>query len=60
MNDKSKSALLIIDLQNDFCSGGSLAVSKANEIIPLINKIRKDYKFDYTILSQDYHPEVRF
>lgn len=59
MNDNKKSALLIIDVQNDFCSAGSLAVNNANEIIPIINQIRKQYKFDYTILSQDYHPEVK-
>jgi nicotinamidase/pyrazinamidase len=32
-----KTALIIVDVQNDFCEGGSLAVSGAKEIIPLIN-----------------------
>ena len=58
MNENSKTALLIIDIQNDFCDNGSLAVKNANDIIPIINQIRSQYKFDYTILSQDYHPEV--
>ena len=58
MNEKSKNALLIIDMQNDFCTGGSLAVNGSLDIIPLINKIREEHKFDFTVFSQDYHPEV--
>jgi nicotinamidase-related amidase len=53
-----KNALLIIDVQNDFCEGGSLAVKNANEIIPIVNKIRKDFedKFECVIATKDYHP----
>lgn len=49
-----KNALLIIDVQNDFCPGGSLAVSDGDKIVPIINQIED--KFDFVISSQDWHP----
>ena len=54
-----KQALIIVDVQNDFCQGGSLEVNGANEIIPVINKIRENFdeKFSLIVLTQDYHPE---
>jgi nicotinamidase-related amidase len=53
-----KNAFLIIDVQNDFCEGGSLEVKNSNQIIPIINMIRKDYdhKFDCVVVSKDFHP----
>ena len=47
-------ALIVIDVQNDFCSGGALAVSEGNQIVPLINAMMPD--FDAVILTQDWHP----
>ncbi|MDM1098102.1 bifunctional nicotinamidase/pyrazinamidase [Myroides odoratimimus] len=47
-------ALLIVDLQYDFLPGGNLAVAQGDEIIPVINKIQKD--FDLVIATQDWHP----
>ena len=54
-----KNALIIVDIQNDFCQGGSLEVKNSNEIIPIVNDIRKNFsaKFDFVILTQDFHPE---
>jgi nicotinamidase/pyrazinamidase len=59
----TKKALLIIDVQNDFIPGGSLAVAEGNKIVPLINKIKdkkhangKDRYWDIVVLSQDWHP----
>ncbi len=52
---KNKSVLLVIDVQNDFCPGGSLAVNGGDEIVPLINKLAHD--FDHVVLTQDWHPE---
>eukprot|EP01133_Synstelium_polycarpum_P000205 gene205-249_t len=52
----TKTALLIIDVQNDFMQGGSLEVAKANEILPLINTLRDSKTFDLVVLSQDWHP----
>lgn len=46
--------LIIVDPQNDFMPGGSLAVPNGNEIIPIINKLQG--KFDLVIASQDWHP----
>ncbi len=47
--------LIIIDLQNDFIPGGSLAVPFGNEVIPVINKIQN--KFELVIATQDWHPK---
>ena len=50
------SALLIIDVQNDFITG-SLKVRGAEEIIQGINKLKKDKLFNLVVLSQDSHPK---
>ena len=47
-------ALLIVDLQNDFCPGGSLAVPDGDSIIPTVNKLVN--VFDAVIQTQDWHP----
>ena len=47
-------ALLVIDVQNDFCPGGALAVAGGNEIVPSINALMPN--FDAVILTQDWHP----
>jgi len=51
-----KTALIIVDVQNDFCEGGSLEVPNANKIIPKINALRELKIFDLIILSRDWHP----
>jgi nicotinamidase/pyrazinamidase len=52
--DAANSALIVIDLQNDFCPGGALAVSGGDEIVPLVNRLAGS--FDHVILTQDWHP----
>ncbi|MBA8878772.1 bifunctional nicotinamidase/pyrazinamidase [Phyllobacterium myrsinacearum] len=47
-------ALVVIDVQNDFCPGGTLAVGGGHEIVPIINKLI--VRFDHVILTQDWHP----
>lgn len=47
-------ALIIVDVQNDFIPGGSLAVGGGDEIIPLVNKLRTH--FDCVVVTQDFHP----
>lgn len=47
-------ALLVIDVQNDFCPGGALAVAGGDEIVDGINALMTD--FDAVILTQDWHP----
>ena len=49
-------ALLVIDVQNDFCPGGALAVSEGDQIIPAINGLMVGY--DRVILTQDWHPKL--
>ena len=47
-------ALLVVDVQNDFCKGGTLAVPSANEVVPVINDLAD--RFAHTIITQDWHP----
>ena len=47
-------ALIVIDVQNDFCPGGALAVPEGDQIVPGINALMDD--FDTVILTQDWHP----
>jgi nicotinamidase/pyrazinamidase len=48
------SALFVVDLQNDFCSGGTLAVPEAEAILPVVNELITD--FEHVVLTQDWHP----
>lgn len=50
----SNAALIVIDLQNDFCPGGALAVTGGDEIVPLVNGMVHD--FEHVVLTQDWHP----
>ena len=50
-----KTALLVIDVQNDFCPAGALEVAGGNEIIPYINE--EMVKYDCVVLTQDWHPK---
>ena len=50
-----KTALLVIDVQNDFCPAGALEVAGGNDIIPYINK--EMVKYDCIVLTQDWHPK---
>ena len=47
-------ALLIVDVQNDFCKGGPLEVPQGEETIPIINSVMSN--FPYIIATQDWHP----
>ncbi|MGJ4883891.1 MULTISPECIES: bifunctional nicotinamidase/pyrazinamidase [unclassified Bradyrhizobium] len=46
--------LLIIDVQNDFCPGGALAVADGDAVVPAINRLSG--MFDHVVLTQDWHP----
>jgi nicotinamidase/pyrazinamidase len=46
--------LIVVDVQNDFCPGGNLAVPRGDDIIPLINSLGS--QFSNVILTQDWHP----
>ena len=47
-------ALIVVDVQNDFCPGGALAVAGGDQIVAQINNVMADY--DAVILTQDWHP----
>lgn len=47
-------ALIVIDVQNDFCPGGALAVPEGDQIVSGINALMDD--FDTVVLTQDWHP----
>ena len=47
-------ALIVVDMQNDFCEGGALAVPGANAIVPLVNRLIG--RHDHVVLTQDWHP----
>ena len=49
-------ALVLIDIQNDFCPGGALAVDKGDEIVEISNKIQEQFKIK--IITQDWHPST--
>jgi nicotinamidase/pyrazinamidase len=47
-------ALLAIDIQNDFCRGGALAVPQGDDIVPIVNRLQN--RFATVVLTQDWHP----
>jgi len=50
----SDSVLIIVDVQNDFCPGGALAVADGDSIVPVINRLAR--RFENVVLTQDWHP----
>ncbi|HSW68898.1 MAG TPA: bifunctional nicotinamidase/pyrazinamidase [Gammaproteobacteria bacterium] len=51
----NKKALILVDLQNDFCQGGNLAVPDGDAVIPLANQLQPH--FDLVVATQDWHPQ---
>jgi nicotinamidase/pyrazinamidase len=58
MSDKiavgGSDVLLVVDVQNDFCPGGTLAVPHGDEVVPLINRLAGQFR--HVVLTQDWHP----
>ncbi|OAP41126.1 nicotinamidase [Sinorhizobium glycinis] len=50
----AEDALIVIDMQNDFCPGGALAVAGGDEIVPVVNRLIEAAQ--HVILTQDWHP----
>jgi len=48
-------ALIVVDVQNDFCPGGALPVEEGHRVVHPINQISP--KFDHVVFSRDWHPE---
>ena len=51
---RSHDALIVLDVQNDFCPGGALAVADGDAVVPLVNAMMED--FATVVLTQDWHP----
>lgn len=51
---KPTDILVVVDLQNDFCPGGALAVADGDAIVPIVNQLLNT--FDHSVLTQDWHP----
>jgi nicotinamidase/pyrazinamidase len=58
MNEKltvrDNDALLVVDIQNDFCPDGALAVPAGDEVVPIVNRLAQ--RFQHVVLTQDWHP----
>ena len=56
----TKQALVVVDVQNDFCSGGTLAVPHGDEVVPPLNKLIDEFlqRGDPVYMSRDWHPPV--
>jgi len=48
--------LLIVDLQRDFCPGGSLAVADGDRIVPMVNCLIGSGQYDKVVATMDWHP----
>jgi nicotinamidase/pyrazinamidase len=54
MTRDDRDVLIIVDVQNDFCPGGALAVPQGDEIVPAVNRLAAE--FAHVVLTQDWHP----
>ena len=54
LSPRDGDALVVIDVQNDFCPGGALAVPDGDAVVPVINALAR--RFAHVLLTQDWHP----
>ena len=54
MKRNDRDILVIVDVQNDFCPGGALAVPQGDQIVPSVNRLAAE--FAHVVLTQDWHP----
>ena len=59
MTSGTKKALIVVDVQNDFCPGGSLAVAQGDEVVAPLNKLMKEFldRGEPVYKTRDWHPE---
>src|SRR5215470_9225748 len=55
MKVSGSDALVVVDVQNDFCTGGALAVPGGEKVVPAINRIAE--RFENVVLTKDWHPQ---
>ncbi len=48
-------ALIVLDVQKDFCPGGALAIEEGDEVVPVINRVKRH--FTHVVFTRDWHPE---
>ena len=61
IHSTQKRVLIIVDVQNDFCTGGSLCVTDNEQIFPVIERLRRNEgpkRFDYVFRTRDWHPST--
>ncbi|MGH7518980.1 MAG: bifunctional nicotinamidase/pyrazinamidase [Gemmatimonadales bacterium] len=51
---QERDVLLVVDIQNDFCPDGALAVPRGDEVVPIVNRLSR--RFRHVVLTQDWHP----
>jgi len=51
---RDSDVLIVVDVQNDFCPGGALAVPQGDEIVTVVNQLAKNFR--NVVLTQDWHP----
>jgi nicotinamidase/pyrazinamidase len=58
MADENRKALIVVDVQNDFCPGGSLAVADGDEVVAPLNELVKDFldRGEPVFKTRDWHP----
>jgi len=58
MYNENKKALIVVDVQNDFCPGGSLAVAHGDEVVPPLNKLIREFvdRNEPVFKTRDWHP----
>jgi nicotinamidase/pyrazinamidase len=52
-----KRVLIVVDVQNDFCPGGALAVPEGDKVVPIINRLAQSEYFYLVVATQDRHPQ---
>ncbi len=59
MSDHIKKALVVVDVQNDFCPGGSLAVANGDQVVAPLNQLIKEFldRGEPVYQTRDWHPE---
>ena len=59
MSEQTKKALIVVDVQNDFCPGGSLAVANGDEVVAPLNELAKEFlnRGEPVFKTRDWHPE---
>lgn len=59
MSSPNKRALIVVDVQNDFCPGGALAVAQGDEVVAPLNKLIEEFleRGEPVFKSRDWHPE---